>query len=83
MPVLVCLILAGCTALPTEKMALDEEPVVIGSSVRRNFTPLEPAFTCMANGLRQKNQPVVSIAVGDVKDYTGKYNQTEGNAITQ
>ncbi|WP_158271681.1 CsgG/HfaB family protein [Limnohabitans sp. 2KL-1] len=26
---------------------------------------------------------MVSIAVGDVKDYTGKYSQTEGNAITQ
>ncbi len=75
--------LVGCTSLPAEKMAPDEEPVIIGVPVRRNFTPLEPAFVCMANGWRQKNQPVVSIAVGDVKDYTGKYNQNEGNAITQ
>ncbi len=84
-PLALCLMLAlaGCTSLPTEKLAVDEDPVVVGSSVRRNFTPLEPAFACLANGLRQKKRPVVSIAVGDVKDYTGKYNQTEGNAITQ
>lgn len=75
--------LVGCTSLPTEKMAADEEPVVIGAAVRRNFTPLEPAFACMASALRQRNQPVVGIAVGDVKDYTGKYSQNEGNAITQ
>ena len=75
--------LVGCSSLPTEKLAPDEEPVVIGAAVRRNFTPLEPAFACMAASLRQRNQPVFGIAVGDVKDYTGKYSQAEGNAITQ
>ena len=75
--------LVGCSSLPAEKLAPDEEPVVIGAAVRRNFTPLEPAFACMAASLRQRNQPVFGIAVGDVKDYTGKYSQAEGNAITQ
>ena len=85
MPLALCCLLplAGCSSLPTEQLAVDEDPVITGSNVRRNFTPLEPAFACLANGLRQKNRPVVSIAVGDVKDYTGKYSQNEGNAITQ
>ncbi len=74
--------LAGC-GLPTQRLAPDEQPVIQGAAARRNYTPLEPAFACMANGIRQKNQPAIGIAVGDVKDYTGKYSQNEGNAITQ
>lgn len=75
--------LAGCVSLPSQQMAVDEEPVVVGAAARRNYTPLEPAFACMANGIRQKNQPAIGIAVGDVKDYTGKYSQNEGSTITQ
>ena len=75
--------LAGCMSLPSQQLAVDEEPVVIGAAARRNYTPLEPAFACLANGIRQKNQPPIAIAVGDVKDYTGKYSQNEGSTITQ
>jgi curli biogenesis system outer membrane secretion channel CsgG len=84
-PLLVCLALglAGCASLPSEQLATGEDPVVTGAAARRNYTPLESAFGCLANTLREKKQPVVAIAVGDVKDYTGKYNQNEGSAITQ
>lgn len=75
--------LTACGVLPAERVAPDEDAVVVGAAVRGNFTPLEPAFTCLADSLRQRHQPAISIAVGDVKDYTGKYNQNEGNAITQ
>ncbi len=75
--------LTGCGVLPTQRVAPDEDVVVVGASVRGNFTPLEPAFACLADSLRRQQRPVISIAVGDVKDYTGKYNQNEGNAITQ
>ena len=83
---LVCallLALAGCNSLPVERIAPDEDPVVTGAPVRRNYTPLEGAFTCLAEGMRQKGQAVFGVAVGDVKDYTGKYSQNEGSAITQ
>ena len=75
--------LAGCGTLPSEQLAADEEPVITGAGARRNFTPLESAFGCLADGMRQANRPLVGIAVGDVKDYTGKYNQNEGSTITQ
>lgn len=76
--------LAGCTTtLPTQRLAPDEEPVVVGAAARRNYTPLEPAFGCVAEAMRAKKQPMLGIAVGDVKDYTGKYSQNEGNTITQ
>jgi len=54
-----------------------------GSSSRNNTTPMEPAFACLAKAYGAVRVPVVSITVGDVKDYTGKYSQAEGNAITQ
>ena len=54
-----------------------------GSSSRNNTTPMEPAFACFAKSYGAVKAPVVSITVGDVKDYTGKYSQAEGNAITQ
>ncbi|HVZ42276.1 MAG TPA: CsgG/HfaB family protein [Ramlibacter sp.] len=76
-------LLSGCANLPAQKMAPDEFPVITGSMSRRNYTPIEPAFACLADLMRLKRLPPIGIAVGDVKDYTGKYSQNEGNAITQ
>ena len=64
-------------------MAPDEAPVVMGPNVRTNRTPLENAFSCYAEELKQRRAPRVAIAVGDVKDYTGKYTESEGSAIKQ
>ncbi len=66
-----------------KQMAPDEAPVVMGPAVRSNRTPLENAFACYSAELRDKRAPRLAIAVGDVKDYTGKYNESEGSAITQ
>jgi curli biogenesis system outer membrane secretion channel CsgG len=78
------MVLAGCSTLPAgQKMAPDEAPVITGSAVRRNFTPLDPAFVCMAQSIRDRKQPLLGISVGDVKDYTGKFSQNEGSTITQ
>lgn len=75
--------LVGCASVPSKQIAPDEEPVVTGSAPRRNFTPNEAAFACMAKSIQQKKKPPVGVAVGDVKDYTGRYSSTEGSAITQ
>lgn len=55
----------------------------MGSRVRANTTPLESAFACLARGIEARRQPQLTIAVGDVKDYTGRYSQQEGSTITQ
>jgi curli biogenesis system outer membrane secretion channel CsgG len=79
--------LAGCSALQARRDAQAQPPkeatVLSGSSSRNNTTPMEPAFACLAQSYAAVKAPVVSITVGDVKDYTGKYSQAEGNAITQ
>lgn len=76
-------LLAGCANISLKQMAPDEAPVVMGPAVRANRTPLENAFVCYGNALKEKRAPRLAIAVGDVKDYTGKYNESEGSAITQ
>ncbi len=79
--------LAGCSTIDVRRDAQAQLPqearVMSGSSSRNNTTPMEPAFACFAKSYGAVKAPVVSITVGDVKDYTGKYSQAEGNAITQ
>ncbi|WP_426701646.1 CsgG/HfaB family protein [Rhodanobacter sp. Col0626] len=76
-------ILTGCASEHARRLAPDEAPVVMGSRVRANTTPLESAFGCLARGIEARRQPQLAIAVGDVKDYTGRYSQQEGSTITQ
>ena len=57
--------------------------MVMGPQVRSNRTPMEGAFACMADKLVEQHKPRLTIAVGDVKDYTGAYNINEGNAMSQ
>jgi curli biogenesis system outer membrane secretion channel CsgG/outer membrane protein OmpA-like peptidoglycan-associated protein len=76
-------LLSACSSLPTKQLDPSEEPVITGPTSRRNFTPMEPVFACTAQAMRDKHVPVAAIAVGDVKDYTGKYSQSEGSTITQ
>jgi curli biogenesis system outer membrane secretion channel CsgG len=66
-----------------QRVASDEMPVQIGSSVRDNLTPMEGALACFAHALSSTGRPPLVIGVGDVKDYTGRYSINEGNAVTQ
>jgi curli biogenesis system outer membrane secretion channel CsgG len=81
--------ISGCTPLfggavtEFDKVAPGEAPVVIGPPVRDNFTPMNAALACLAEQIEQANQPKLTIAVDDIKDYTGQYNINEGDAITQ
>jgi len=81
--------LSGCEPLfggamtAFDKVAPGEAPVVIGPPVRDNYTPMNAALACLAEQIQQANQPKLTIAVDDIKDYTGQYNIDEGDAITQ
>lgn len=79
------LLLSGCASprYTTQQMADDEVPVITGSAPRWNGTPLEPVFACLSQQIAARQRPALAIAVGDIKDYTGKYSQGDGNALTQ
>lgn len=81
--VLAVAVLSGCNTLPTRLAAADEAPVIVGSASRRNETPMDPALVCLRQAMLARQARVASVTVGDVKDYTGKYSQNEGNTITQ
>jgi curli biogenesis system outer membrane secretion channel CsgG len=81
--VLAALALPGCAHLDHLRLAPDEAPTPIGPAVRDNRTPMDPALGCFAERLAGRGARPLTIAVGDVRDYTGKYSVTEGTAITQ
>jgi curli biogenesis system outer membrane secretion channel CsgG len=58
-------------------------PTLVGAAVRDNRTPMDGALSCFGAELRSAATRPPVIAVGDVRDYTGKYSVNEGNAITQ
>ncbi|NML06740.1 hypothetical protein HHL13_13215 [Sphingomonas sp. G-3-2-10] len=75
--------LAGCVTLKQQRLAPGEEPVLIGAAARDNRTPMDPALACFSAQLSAAQRDRLVIAVGDVRDFTGKYSVSEGTAITQ
>ncbi len=79
--------LSGCTVtgggIDTQRVAPGEVPIAIGAPVRDNRSPMEAALACFGDQLTAANVKPTVIAVGEVRDYTGKYSINEGNAITQ
>lgn len=75
--------LPGCVSLKQQRLAPGEEPVLVGAAARDNRTPMDPAFECFGAQLSAAHRQPIVIAVGDVRDFTGKYSVSEGTAITQ
>jgi len=77
------LALPGCVSMQQQRLAPGEEPVLRGPAVRDNRTPMDAPLACLAGQIAAPGRKPLVIAVGDVRDYTGKYSVNEGNAITQ
>jgi len=69
--------------LDRQIVAPGEAPVLMGTPVRDNVTPLEGSLACIARTLNVAGRPPLVVGVGDIKDYTGRYSINEGNAVTQ
>ncbi|MBB3862455.1 curli biogenesis system outer membrane secretion channel CsgG [Novosphingobium hassiacum] len=80
---LLALALPGCASMTQQRIGIGEEPIIVGPPVRDNRTPMDGALACYAGWLASRGARPLVIAVGDVRDYTGKYSVNEGNAITQ
>ncbi len=74
--------LTACASIRTEQLAAGEAAQAAGPPVRDNRTPMDPVFACYTAALSAKAKPPV-IGVGEVRDYTGKFSNLEGNAVTQ
>lgn len=80
---LAALALPGCVSMQQQRLASGEEPVLLGPAVRDNRTPMDAPLACLAHQIAGRRGTPLVVAVGDVRDYTGKYSVNEGNAITQ
>ncbi|MDB5575398.1 MAG: putative protein involved in formation of curli polymers-like protein [Bradyrhizobium sp.] len=80
---LLALSLTGCVSMHQARLGAGEEPTLIGPAVRDNRTPMDASLACLATEIAVRRARPLVIAVGDVRDYTGKYSVNEGNAITQ
>lgn len=58
-------------------------PILVGAPVPDNCAPMDAVTTCFAGELTRPGARPLIIAVGDVRDDTGKYSVTEGTAINQ
>jgi len=81
------LALSGCVTsmdnISTVRNGKKEAPIIYSAPVRSNVTPMSEPLRCYARKLKSSGRKPLGIAVGDVKDYTGKQGQDEGFAITQ
>lgn len=80
------LALSGCVSTPAIQNVRNhklEQPIIYTSPVRNSATPLNAALGCYGKKLREKGVRPLGIAVGDIKDYTGKQGQDEGYVLTQ
>ncbi|KRA52001.1 MULTISPECIES: CsgG/HfaB family protein [Pseudomonadota] len=79
---MVAVSLTACASIHTEQLAAGEAAQPVGPPVRDNRTPMDPVFACFSTQLPTKAKALV-IGVGEVRDYTGKFSNLEGNAVTQ
>jgi curli biogenesis system outer membrane secretion channel CsgG len=80
------LILAGCTMPENlQKVHLNENeiPVLYSTPPSQNVTPYSGVLECYGEIIANSREAGVSIAVGNVRDYTGKSADGEGFAVTQ
>jgi len=78
-------VLIGCAQFTHYKRSPEEAPTLQGPPVTDNSTPLEQSFACVAEKINKERQKEpLSLTVGNVKDYTGKFSERAGgNPITQ
>lgn len=84
--ILSCLALSGCVGVPevdTVETGGGGLPVVSGSSITENSTPVDTALVCYGEALRAAGQDRIAIGVGEVRDFTGRVSDAEGAVITQ
>lgn len=73
--------LTACASVSHIQVQEGEAPLVQGPPARDNTTPLAAAYACMSE--RMSGIEAIGIGVGNVKDYTGRFSDSEGNTITQ
>ncbi len=78
-------LLAGCAnpfAMGVTSLGRGNAPFLAGPGITQNRTPLDDALGCYGMALRRSAR-TTGIAVGEVRDFTGRVTETDGAQITQ
>lgn len=84
--VVAALSLSGCAnpaAMGVMSPGRGNASFLAGPGITPNRTPLDDALSCYGMALRRSGRPTPGIAVGEVRDFTGRVTDTEGAQITQ
>ncbi len=82
--VLASALLTGCASTKEHYIHSSPKKILMGPQVTNNGTPLDQSFQCMEGKIRESGNIGLSVSVGNVKDYTGKFSESDGgNPITQ
>lgn len=80
-------LLVGCVQVPDEmrREVLNggDVPIVMSSKPTPNNTPLTAKLKCYGERLQASKKGPVGLAVGNIRDYTGKQSDQEGFLVTQ
>jgi curli biogenesis system outer membrane secretion channel CsgG len=81
-------IVSGCSGIPLGTFfgqGSGSFPVLPGASVTENRTPVDDALVCYGAALSQERgrRAPLSVAVGEVRDFTGRVTEGEGAPVTQ
>ncbi len=76
-------LLAGCEPIPKVKLSgEDQYPLIAGPIATVNFTPVHRALSCMRGKLSSRDEfKPIYVAVGNIKDLTGKMGVGETGAV--
>lgn len=78
--------LSACTLpadLEKKRVHENEVPILVSTPPSQNITPYSSILECYGEQLVNSDRDGVSIAIGNIRDYTGKSTDQEGFAITQ
>ncbi len=82
--ILLSALLTGCATTQQYIASPVQKRVLQGPVATNNKTPLEDAFSCLRSTINDQGKSGLSISVGNIKDYTGKFSEGDGgNPITQ
>jgi len=76
------LALSACAA-PEADVAGRYATPIGGAPVIDNTTPYSAELSCLREAITQSGKRKPRIAVGEIRDYTGKYDETNGAKVTQ
>jgi len=78
---------AACAVVPNdmrrEALNAGDVPIILTTTPTTNVTPLTRQLVCYGEQLKSAKSRPVAIAVGNIRDYTGKQSDLEGYLVTQ